>query len=121
MQLYNIYQEEACELYTEAAQICLEAKKQTQDKKLQEKLTKLTIEALDRAEAIKNKPLTTSIVQPRNIVRPLGNLSLGDDEGGATRGGGGGAGYTEEEIMVLKSTSTVNGREYVPFISADLR
>ncbi len=54
-------------------------------------------------------------------MRPLGNLSLGDDEGGATRGGGGGAGYTEEEIMVLKSTSTVNGREYVPFISADLR
>ena len=53
-------------------------------------------------------------------MRPLGNLSLADDEGSPARGGGG-AGYTEEEIMVLKSTSTVNGREYVPFISADLR
>ena len=110
-------------MYTEAVQICLEAKKKTTDKHLQDKLGKLAIDALERAESIKNP--TSSAVQPKNIARPLGNLSLLDDEAGGGKdrrgGGGGGSGYSEEEIKVLKSTSTVNGRDYVPFISADLR
>ena len=29
--------------------------------------------------------------------------------------------YTEDERKVLRETSNINGRDYVPFISADLR
>ncbi|XP_033104108.1 calpain-7-like [Anneissia japonica] len=42
--------------------------------------------------------------------------------GGGGTGRGGGGRYTPEEIAVLRKTSFINGREYVPFISqADLR
>ncbi len=35
--------------------------------------------------------------------------------------GGKGGDYTEEERRVLAATTTVNSREYLPFIAADLR
>jgi hypothetical protein len=35
--------------------------------------------------------------------------------------GGRGGDYTEEERRVLAATTTVNAREYLPFIAADLR
>jgi hypothetical protein len=35
--------------------------------------------------------------------------------------GGKGGDYTDEERRVLAATTTVNSREYLPFIAADLR
>jgi len=60
----------------------------------------------------------TTPVAKTNIVRPLGNLILGDSSGG---GSSGGSGYSDEEKKVLAITSNINGREYVPFMAADLR
>ena len=40
------------------------------------------------------------------------------DNGGSEEQKGG---YSEEERRVLADTSTINGREYVPFMAADLR
>jgi hypothetical protein len=54
-----------------------------------------------------------------SLLKPLGNLNWGE-EGGVPGGAGGGGGYTAEEKKVLAETSRVNGRQYLPFISADL-
>ena len=62
------------DLYTEAVEVCLEAKKNTQNSSLQEKLGRLAMDALDRAETIKTRSATTA--QPRSVTRPLGNLLL---------------------------------------------
>jgi len=119
-------QDDAVTLYTEAVQICLEAKKITTDKQLQNKLAKIAVNALERAETIKNKPTKkseTGQTSEKNIMRPLGNLSLldNDEAGGGQASAGARGNYSEEEIKVLKCTTVVNGREYVPFIAADLR
>ena len=54
--------------------MCLEAKKNTHDSSLQDKLGRLAIDALERAETIKKRKARGA--QPRNVVRPLGNLTL---------------------------------------------
>ena len=50
-------QEEALVTYTEAVQTCLEAKKRTTDSIMQEKLGKLALDALERAEILKKESL----------------------------------------------------------------
>ena len=70
-------QDEALELYTEAVETCIEAKNLSKDTTLQEKLEKLSLNALERAETLK-KGDKLGEVQPKNIVRPLGNISLFD-------------------------------------------
>lgn len=64
--------------------------------------------------------------------RHSGHSSHRDAGGGAAGGGGGGGGprrrpgpvvggYSKDEIEVLRRTSLINGREYVPFMSVDLK
>ncbi|XP_071957254.1 calpain-7-like [Antedon mediterranea] len=67
----------------------------------------------------KSPKRTRSIGASKNAKPQIG----GGGSGGTSSGGGGGGGkYTPEEIAVLRRTSFVNGREYVPFMShADLR
>jgi len=113
-------QEEALVTYTEAVQTCLEAKKRTTDSIMQEKLGKLALDALERAEILKkvDQPTgATAVSHEKNIIRPLGNFHLNDDKSDQSKGGG----YSEEEKRVLVATSNINSIEYVPFISADLR
>jgi len=69
-------------------------------------------------------PRVSPKASPQRTLPPLG-LSLRDEQTPAARGaaashssgGGGGGNLTEEEKKVLATTSMINGREYVPFLS----
>ena len=96
------------------------------DPSLRERLSGVARHALERAEALKGRPGSVEpspVVAPAavtSLLKPLGNLNWGEEEGGVPGGAGGGGGYTAEEKKVLAETSRVNGRQYLPFISADL-
>ncbi|XP_018612389.2 calpain-7 [Scleropages formosus] len=128
--------DEAIELYTQAVELCIQASNETADATLQGKLKQLARQALDRAEglkdsiskaATKDKPAPSG-PKPSNQVRqylPLGpDFTLQDrpqpmkavqsSDPQSQR-------YTAEEIEVLRSTSKINGIEYVPFMSVDLK
>ena len=109
--------------YLEAVELCLATKDRSEDPNLVEKLSLVARQALERAEALKGRESSTpsSFTQPTTptaLVKPLGNLNWGDEVVGG--GGGGGGNYTAEEKKVLAETSTINGRQYLPFIAADL-
>uniref|UniRef100_A0A8C7A7L6 Calpain 7 n=1 Tax=Neovison vison TaxID=452646 RepID=A0A8C7A7L6_NEOVI len=126
--------EDAIELYTEAVDLCLKTSYETADKTLQNKLKQLARQALDRAEAL-SEPLTKPLCKikstnikpkppPTRAHFPLGTspflerpqpfISPQSCDAQGQR-------YTAEEIEVLRTTSKINGIEYVPFMSIDLR
>nr|XP_042697349.1 calpain-7-like isoform X1 [Chrysemys picta bellii] len=126
--------EEAIELYTEAVELSLKTANETSDAILQSKLKQLARQALDRAEALKESMSKSSqkdrqtAAKPNQPVRmffPLGpDFSLNDKpqtirtvQASESQG----QRYTTEEIEVLRKTSKINGIEYVPFMSVDLR
>nr|XP_034984699.1 calpain-7 isoform X3 [Zootoca vivipara]XP_034984700.1 calpain-7 isoform X3 [Zootoca vivipara] len=124
--------EEAIELYTEAVELCLKTANETSETALQAKLKQLARQALDRAEALKDskpsqkdKPIPAKANQQARTYFPLGpDFSL-NDKPQAVRAVQAsepqGQRYTAEEIEVLRKTSKINGIEYVPFMSVDLR
>ncbi|XP_077772497.1 calpain-7 isoform X5 [Podarcis muralis] len=124
--------EEAIELYTEAVELCLKTANETSETALQAKLKQLARQALDRAEALKDskpsqkdKPVPAKPNQQARTYFPLGpDFSL-NDKPQAVRAVQAsepqGQRYTAEEIEVLRKTSKINGIEYVPFMSVDLR
>ncbi|XP_013806197.1 calpain-7 isoform X1 [Apteryx mantelli] len=126
--------EEAIELYTEAVELCLKTATETSETGLQSKLKQLARQALDRAEALKESMSKSSqkekstVVKPNQPVRtffPLGpDFSLNDKPQtirAVQASESQGQRYTAEEIEVLRKTSKINGIEYVPFMSVDLR
>ncbi len=139
--------QQAAQSYEQAVELCLRARKKTADQDLHAKLTSLAKQALERAEAIKKvSPSPSPKRAPANLgleslnlrdapappETPPGDAGLNEEdegmfavpEGAAAPGGGGGgggSGYSEEEKRVLARTSLINGREYVPFLSVDLR
>ncbi len=123
--------EEAVETYSQAVELCLKARKKTEDEELKRKLASLATQALERAEAIKRPKATSPKPSPKKpaaasrVVPPLGleSLNLRDASGPILQPvpGAVGGGYSEEEKRVLAKTSLINGREYVPFHAADLR
>ncbi|GBN12887.1 Calpain-7 [Araneus ventricosus] len=127
--------EEAVELYLQAAELCLKARKSANDKSLQAKLSGLAENALDRAEILKKK---TAVVRPpsppTSPLPEISNLRVNDvpnqrqvlvnkrpSSPTPIHQASGRGTYTKEEIVVLRTTSIVNGREYVPFMSIDLK
>ncbi|TRZ03121.1 hypothetical protein DNTS_029902, partial [Danionella cerebrum] len=114
---------------------------ETSDASLQGKLKQLARQALDRAEGLKDslgKPGSTqdktgssssssSSKGPAQVRQffPLGpEFSLQDRTQpvrAAQASEPQGQRYTPEEIQVLRKTSKINGIEYVPFMSVDLR
>nr|XP_040145598.1 calpain-7 isoform X3 [Ictidomys tridecemlineatus] len=126
--------EDAIELYTEAVDLCLKTSYETADKTLQNKLKQLARQALDRAEAL-SEPLTKPFCKIKSTsnkpkpppVRthfPLGpNPFLEKPQPFISQQSCDAQGqrYTAEEIEVLRTTSKINGIEYVPFMSVDLR
>ncbi|XP_017673423.1 PREDICTED: calpain-7 isoform X2 [Lepidothrix coronata] len=126
--------EEAIELYTEAVELCLKTATETSEAGLQSKLKQLARQALDRAEALKESMSKSSqkekstAAKPNQPVRtffPLGpDFSLNDKPQtirAVQASEPQGQRYTAEEIEVLRKTSKINGIEYVPFMSVDLR
>ncbi|XP_075778055.1 calpain-7 isoform X7 [Pelodiscus sinensis] len=126
--------EEAIELYTEAVDLCLKTANETSDAVLQSKLRQLARKALDRAEALKeskskssqkDKQTAAKPNQPVRMFFPLGpDFSLNDKPQtvkAVQASESHGQRYTAEEIEVLRKTSKINGIEYVPFMSVDLR
>ncbi|KAK6166621.1 hypothetical protein SNE40_023271 [Patella caerulea] len=123
----------AIELYSQAIEICLKVTKDTSDQVLESKVTKLATQALERAEILKKTPrLHNKSIKPENVKivpRPLG---LSDGSEGKISGSvpnpnvlsppnNVAGGYTKEEIAVLRTTSFINEREYVPFMDVDTR
>ena len=137
-------EDDALDLYKEAIQLCITLEKSTSDEKLKKNFKKIARQALERAECIKNpnhpaaanestvhtSALGASAPKPKQkiVIPPLGfeGLGLNDSPSSSSSGtsktsSGGGSGYTEDEKKVLAKTSLINGREYVPFLSADLK
>ena len=109
-------------------------------------LNSMADKALSRAEVIKNKKTEKPVMHPddspetddlsRDVKSrlhlnsqnhpPSPSSSFGRSlkDSLRTRKGLvilGPVGYTRQEIQVLKTTSVINGREYVPFLSIDLK
>lgn len=86
---------------------------------LQSSLTKLMMQALERAESLKksmeaNSSSATAAVcsgfNPEAVLELASTLKVSGSQS-----------YTDEEKKVLALTSTINGREYVPFMTGDLQ
>nr|CDS34895.2 calpain (C02 family) [Hymenolepis microstoma] len=78
----------------------------TTDQVFREKVEKLAAQALDRAEEIKKLTSKSKIPTVRSpLPHPPGPPG--------SRGN-----YTTEELKVLRKTSKINGREYLPFLDA---
>uniref|UniRef100_A0A2K6ETN2 Calpain 7 n=1 Tax=Propithecus coquereli TaxID=379532 RepID=A0A2K6ETN2_PROCO len=117
--------EDAIELYTEAVDLCLKTvyikfikskTLATQAEALSEPLTKPFCKI--KSTNIKPKPPPTRAHFPLGtnpfLERPQPFISPQSCDAQGQR-------YTAEEIEVLRTTSKINGIEYVPFMSVDLR
>lgn len=119
--------EEAIEHYSNAVELCLKAKKTTEDAALQKKLTDLAMQALERAEKLKGierkpaPPAETASAATAVVKKPLLFEDLTINEIPARNASGGRGAYSDEEKRVLGVTSMINGREYVPFLTVDLK
>ncbi|KAK7109473.1 calpain-7-like [Littorina saxatilis] len=142
--------QDAIDLYTEAVELCIKIRDSTEDNSLKTKVTKMATEALDRAEALKKKKHAAEShtaphraqASPQRGLPPFGIKFFADDDDddkksvrhrpvlqGQGAGSGGRRGpincgpssYTKEEIDVLRQTSKINGRDYVPFMVVDNR
>ncbi|KAL5006400.1 hypothetical protein ScPMuIL_015206 [Solemya velum] len=135
--------QEAIELYSQSVELFIKIRSETSDPKLQDNVTKMAKQALDRAELLKQsnkQPVSQPTVVPKARepprIPPLGyGAFLDDDEKSSQRqtpplrqgniapSSGplnlGPGSYTRQEIQVLRDTSLINGREYVPFMSVD--
>ncbi|ESP01924.1 hypothetical protein LOTGIDRAFT_138889 [Lottia gigantea] len=129
--------ETAIDLYKQAVELFIKIKNGTTDSSLQSKMTELATQALDRAEELKKKPDLVSTMAatkinptPRRVIPgPLGFLDPEDDPSIShprspsqpKQRNSGSGGYTKDEIAVLRNTSFINGREYVPFMDVDTK
>uniref|UniRef100_A0A7N6A093 Calpain catalytic domain-containing protein n=1 Tax=Anabas testudineus TaxID=64144 RepID=A0A7N6A093_ANATE len=129
--------DEAIELYTQAVELCIKTSNETSDQALQTKLKQLARQALDRCVQNTNTGIKLSIqdcckglkesqskstqffplgqdfsIHDRPQPQPVRAVQSSEPQGQR---------YTSEEIEVLRSTSTINGIAYVPFMSVDLK
>ncbi|CAH8537323.1 unnamed protein product [Heterobilharzia americana] len=124
---------EAIELYTLAVELLLSLKRDISDSFLLEQINKFAKEGLNRAELLKaqlhetqpsyseSHPTCTSASQMMGAPKkPYGTGKAKPPVPPFPKRGAGG--FSIEELKVLKATSIINGREYLPFLdSIDLR
>ena len=109
--------EEAVELYTEAVELCIKAKNASKEETTKKKLSKVAVQALDRAEKLKGIDRT-----PKQDLKPAFDLlHVGDEVKDVRQKASAGSGLSNEEKKVLATTSVINGREYLPFMAGDLK
>ncbi|ELU09786.1 hypothetical protein CAPTEDRAFT_220858 [Capitella teleta] len=117
--------EEAIDLYMEAAEFCLSLTKRAPDLETRNKVTSLAKQAVERAEALKGDApkVAASSAASNQSPDPVRNIAVKNASGSDDRRQPVqvASGYTKEEIKVLRTTSYINGREYVPFLSVDVR
>ncbi|XP_067938129.1 calpain-7-like isoform X2 [Watersipora subatra] len=130
------HETEAVELYKEAAELCLELRSILKDDKA--KIEKMATLAIERVEKLRNISAAPKKKNPLVYVennkppnyRPLGD-ALSDGRAPAPSGNApsrnvrphansGNGGYSQQEKDVLRKTSGINGRKYVPFMPADI-
>ncbi|GMT18944.1 hypothetical protein PFISCL1PPCAC_10241 [Pristionchus fissidentatus] len=123
-------------LYEESIELCLDASKKTGDSSMQQKLAGLASRGLERAEALAQQEREEEQLEMLNklptLPDDLASLRL-DDRVPPACGkptiavppppaiSKKGEGLTKLEQAVLRQTSLINGRSYVPFLSYDLR
>ncbi|XP_061145473.1 calpain-7 isoform X1 [Syngnathus typhle] len=135
--------DEAVELYTQAVELCIKTSNETSDQAMQTKLKQLAHQALDRAEGLKQSQSKSGPSQTQDRAGPSGvkpsssgpvrqffplgpDFSLNDRPQpqpmrAVQSSEPQGQRYSSDEIEVLRSTSTINGIAYVPFMSVDLK
>uniref|UniRef100_A0A915K6Q0 Calpain catalytic domain-containing protein n=1 Tax=Romanomermis culicivorax TaxID=13658 RepID=A0A915K6Q0_ROMCU len=119
--------QDAIDLYAQAVELCLMARKNTTNAELQKRLGHLAKRALDRAEDLKkltpvNRKDNLLLVNQSKISQSFGNLAVEDESKGIeNQHVCGSSKYSAEELEVIRITSVINGREYVPFMHVDLR
>ncbi|KAK3914813.1 Calpain-7 [Frankliniella fusca] len=130
--------DDAVELYTQAVELSIEAKKLTNNPDQQKKISVLQNQALERAETLKGicKPSEASeasTASPPSSERNKQFATSSESSSSAAHASlhrgfsahlkivGGSDSYSDEEKLVLLATSRINEREYVPFMSIDLK
>ncbi|VDO03311.1 unnamed protein product [Rodentolepis nana] len=98
---------DALALYTESVEILLKVCNGATDQAFREKVEKLAAQALDRAEELKK-------ITSKSKIPTVRSSSLPHPKGPPGSRGN----YTTEELNVLRKTSKINGREYLPFLDA---
>uniref|UniRef100_H2YUD5 Calpain catalytic domain-containing protein n=1 Tax=Ciona savignyi TaxID=51511 RepID=H2YUD5_CIOSA len=125
--------DEALSLYMEAADLCIKAINETGNSSVKKQLQRLAKQSLDRAEAIKATKQLASLSQLDSLLsfvdtkeKPPTNSHTTSNHTTSTAKAKDTAQptnrkYTKEEIDVLRFGSLINGREYLPFMAADLQ
>ena len=149
-------EEEAIDLYLQAADLCIKSRSATDiSNTLRKQLESMAKQSLDRAENLKTKKSFTSLAELDHILDfskssvqkstkndkkslPASNSKNTDSSNANVKHTAvdfndtqpslsssvssiNKEPYTKEELDVLRFTSLINGREYVPFMSADLK
>ncbi|CAH8539302.1 unnamed protein product [Schistosoma haematobium] len=115
----------AFELYTLAVELMLSIKRDVQDPSLLKSIETFSKRGLDRAEELKayvqrtQPPCSDSRSSCSTLTSGASKKSHGfhkPNMSSSLKGDPGG--FTVEELEVLRSTSVINGREYLPFLDA---